>query len=344
MPNLEAAAALISDTEPSTEVSTVESTDIAEAMSQGVSNAMGESSDEPSEASQDTPAKDVVRSPADLRAEEMRERIARIKAQNAERAEAKRLETLKAEIQRSRAEAERIAAEATAKRDAEMSRWQAALRNPVAGFKELGINPEDAYRQLTEAVLEEEKPERVQAKLVEKLLAERLKEFEPKLSKLSQLEEQLEAFKKLEAERSQAAMRAQNAAAEQEFINTVRTNGYDLLADYYDDEELTQLGHALANEFIAQNKPVSFDGVASELQRRLDAQLKRAEERRAKRLGSTSDESSPKAKSQPGQPASQAKTLTNQLSSSSATSTTKQMSRQERLTKAEQMLHLLEKR
>lgn len=347
MPNLEAAAALIPDAEPTDSSDSEQSTSdiISEAIAEGVAKAAGETTEQASEPNPEaTDQQSDTTNPAELRAQEMRERIARLKAQNAERAETRRLETLKSEVQKSRVEAERAAAEAAAKREAETARWQAALKNPIAGFKELGLSPEDAYRQITEAVLEEEKPERAQAKLVEKLLAERLKEIEPKLSKLSELEQQLEAFKQLEAERSQAAMRAQNVAAEQEFLKTVRSNGYETLADYYDDDELTHLGHALANEFIAQNKPVSFEGVASELQRRLEAQLKRAEERRAKRLGSPSEEQSSKAKPQPGQPASQAKTLTNQLSSSSATATTKQMTRQERLLKAEQLLHALEKR
>jgi len=334
MPNLEAAAALIAD-EP--QLSATES--VAETMAQ----AFGSVDDQVSESQPETPATPPASepSPSELRAEEMRQRIERLKAQNAERAESKRLEALRTEIANARAEAERVANEAAQRRDLESKRWAEALKNPVAGFKELGLSPEDAYRQITEAVLENEKPEKVQAKLVEKLVAERLQEIEPKLSKVAELEEQLARFKAMEDQRTQAEMRAQNNVAEQQFLQIVKANGYETLADYYDDEELTQLGHAMANEFIAAKQPVTFEAVASELQRRLEAQLRRAEERRAQRTGAVNSEP-PKAKSA-SQPASQAKTLTNQLASAPGSSTTKVMSRAERLARAEQLMNALYK-
>jgi len=339
MPNLEAAASLIPDAEsPSPEPT------IADAIAQGIENAgitQTESPDATGEAVAEQPAEP---SPAESRAAEMRARIERIKAQAAEKAEFKRLESLKSEISRAREEAERAQAEARAARDNEVARWQAALKNPVAGFKELGLDPQDAYRQITEAVLEDEKPERAQKKLVESIIGEKLKEIEPKLSKVQELEAQLEAFRKAEEEREKAAIHAESTRAEREFVKIVRSNGYDLLADYYDDDELIPIGHAVANEMIANGQSVSFEGVASELQRRLEAHLKRAEERRHKRTGSQTSEAPAAAKSQPGQPAPQAKTISNQLASSTATATTKTMSRAERLAKAEQLLHSFDKR
>lgn len=342
MPNLEAAANLIADASSAVDPSDVS---VLDAMNAGVSSAMGES-EQPSDTPESTEPeqKAAEQNAAELRAAEMRARIDRLKSQAAERAEFKRLESLKAEVAAARAEAERAQAEAKAAREGEMARWKAALQNPIAGFKELGLEPQDAYRQITEAVLEDEKPERKQAKLVDKLLQEKLGELQPKLSKVEELEAQLKAMREAEEQRAQAAAQAETRAAELEFIKIVKSNGYALLADYYDDEELIPIGHAVANELMANGQRVTFEGVAAELHRRLEAHLKRAEERRSKRQGTPVSADSSAAKSSAGQPAPQAKTLTNQLSSSTATATTKTMSRAERLAKAEQLLHSMDKR
>jgi molecular chaperone GrpE (heat shock protein) len=295
------------------------------------------------------PEEDEQKTAAKLRSQKLQEQIAALKAKNSERTEAKRLAQQKAELEELHDALRRRQAETQqAHEEAESQRklWRQALRDPVKAFREIGIDAPDAYQRITDAMLKRDNPASKEEELQEKLLSKLREQFEPKVSEVERLKAEIEQLRESHARREQMEMATVKRSAEREFLNVVQGSGYEVLADYYEDEELVSLGNILADEFASSGRRFSVQDVAAELKGRLETQLRRAEEKRNKRTAP--NQSVPSRAAEQGKaPTAKANkpsgtTISNDLAAASGTSTRKPgKSAEERLADAERELSLL---
>ena len=266
-----------------------------------------------------------------LRLAELEARVERLKTRNRERAESKKAEEIRTNLARKEQEIAKAREEAEAQRNL----WKSSVRDPLKAFKELGIEPAKAYEQITNAMLARETPEAKEEQFRERLYSEFKKEFEPKLSEVETLKAELENLKRRDQEREHFALLNQQRSAERDFLGTVARGGYDELADYYEDDELIEMGNLVAVEFAQKRKPFTVKDVADELSARLIHQLRRAEERRKKRLASVKSnaaqavpETDTAAASKDSKAAT--KTVTNDLAATTASTVKKKLTDEER--------------
>lgn len=351
MPNYEAAAAVLDSmfspgdsgegagdvtgsTESDSNPVSDESTPVAETTEEPVDAAPAQQEEKPAEP-------DIKA----LRHAELQARIQRLQEQNRERAESKRLSSLKAELEAAKSRAQREAEEI----EKTKSIWKSALRNPVKAFQELGIDPVEAYTHITKSAQDQDTPEGREARFREAIRQELMKELEPKLSKAEQLEKKLSEIEQREQLRAQREMMSMRQAAEAEFLKVVKS-GHDVLADYYDDEELIPLGDQIAEEFASEGKRFTIPDVVKEIERRLTMQLKRAEERSAKRKatlqsasGQTVQETT-KVSDAKDKKVANPNTVTNSMASATAGTSKQTLSREERLRLAAAELEAAERK
>ncbi len=246
---------------------------------------------------------------AALRRKELEARIARAEAKASAareaakfKAEREELERLRAAVTKDREEAER--------RAKEVDRFLEDLRkSPVSAFRRAGIQPEVAYEAITNEVLKRETPESKEEQLAAQLLERFRKETEPKLSKVEELERTIAEFRKRESEREAREFAMAETMAKRDFLRILSKPGHEILADYYEEDELLALGDQVAAEFIQSGNQYGsgsefLEAVARELNSRVSARHNRIEDRRSKRSATTQSAASQTAPAEVKTPAS----------------------------------------
>lgn len=231
---------------------------------------------------------------------------------------------------------------ANAKRDADeaagiKAKWQQTLdkRDVVAAFKELNVDPEEAYRTLTKHILDSDTPEERQAKQFAEARAQWMKELEPQLQAAKEAKELAEELKKArQEEAAQGAVR--------EFQALLDRPEYEDLRDWYDPDVLINMGNNYAERLGQQGKSFGLKDVADGLLKMTQDLMKRRDERRAQRsvptesvAGQTAKES---AGSGPKEQTPRLGTISNELAAASGSSSTRPQTREERRRKAAALL------
>lgn len=282
---------------------------------------------------------------AELKRLELQERIEALKAKRTQSREAQRLAAEKSALEQARAEAQRLREEAIAER----TRWERARRNPVQAFKELGLDPVSAYDEITRAATEFDTPEAREAAKFEQFKKQLLEELSPRLTKAEQLEKELSEFRERERMRDEHFAIQAQIAAEQQFLEIVKQDGYGVVADYYDDpEEMLTVANAVAADFAQQGRQFKVKDVADFLRDALDAKVKRVLSKRQQSSASTESAGQAASVNSSGSSSApvskeKANTVTGAMASSTASTTGKKLSRAERQRLAELEIEKMER-
>ena len=276
---------------------------------------------------------------SELRVKEMQERVAAL--QEKRKNDVRKRELEESNRRAAQREKDLEAREAAAKKAEEFAReqeraWKDSLKDPIGAYKRIGVNPSEAYDALSTAAERANTPEAKEEALRERLKAEIAKEYESKFAKVSEMEARLAEFEKLQSGENHSRAEYAKRQAESEFIAAATQNGNEVLADYYEPEELVQLGHSLANEFIAAQQPFTVKDIADELRTRLEAQLKRAEEKRNRRTQTPQASAPQTGAKKPG--AAPADVINASTASSVASSVPKRLTPEQRRADAARML------
>lgn len=347
----------MSDEELTKATQSIGSEEIADATEQAIEDYIGDGKqgvnapdEPPAEAAQEAVKPPTGPSQAELRTQEMKERIARLQAANQERKQVAELEQRRRELEYKQKEFE--AYQSRARQEVEEAEkvknlWKNSLKDPISAYKELGLTPEQVYQKITDTVLQRDTPEAKEEMLRERLKNEILEAFKPQLTKAEQLERELAEIKAREEHRQQRELMLTRQSIEKEFLNIAKS-GHEDLADYYEDHELVRLGDLIANEFTQEQRKFTLQDVAKEIKDRLEYQLSRAEERRRQRLASL--ETRPQRPSEPEKRevaslGSKAPSVTigNDVASSKTATVTRGRTKEERMRLAELQLEMLQR-
>ena len=340
--DLQGAADLLGQLMPSAEPTDTSEQTVDQAFETRVADAIA---DDDAEAAAPVATDDEVvkaaPTPAELRVKEMQERLSRLQ-------ESRKNDTRKRDLEeatrRTQALEKQLAErEAAAKRTEETHAanertWRDSLKDPIAAYKKLGVNPADAYDALSTAAERANSPEAKEEALRDRLRAELSKEYEPRFAELAEMKAQLAQFHEFQSSQNHRLAENAKQQAEHEFYSAATGNGNEVLADYYERDELIQLGHALADEFVASKTPFTVKDIADELRTRLEAQLTRAEQNRARRTATPPANASPQGAKVEKGAASKPDVIGNSTGSSVATGLPKRLTPEQRRVEAARML------
>ena len=273
------------------------------------------------------------------RAEKAREQLTKLRADRAAKAKASAAKN-EAEQYGSRLASERarIDAERT-QTAAERARWEAARRNPIAGFAELGLDPSQAFLELAEAAKKANTPEaRIEA--VEALLAQRDREFAE--------------FKAQTArEKEEAAHGIERARAEAEFLTIATKAAYPYAHTYLAAEAKKQgldpkvlwmrAADGIADEQRASGKTPSYKSIADEIEEYAHEVVLEMLAGLPPESGGTTAETTPARKASeastvPAESKGKSTIIGNDLASTRLTNNSRRLSLAERQKKAERLI------
>lgn len=276
--------------------------------------------------------------------EQLKAQIDKVKAQTAERREAKRLKAEREELERAKEQLRQYHAKVEDQRKRYESFDEEFRKDPVGTLERRGIPAPLAYEKITNKVLQKTTPEEEEAARKEAWFKEWESKYGDKLTKLEEIERRQAEAERREQARLQEHVQHRQAANEREFLDLAKGNGHEILADYYEDEDLVRLGNAMADELAESGEPFTVEDVVKELASRLQAQIERATSRRTQRTAATqrpapveTPQARPGASEQP-----KPGTITNDMASATSTAAKRAKTPAERRAEAERELAAIE--
>lgn len=195
-------------------------------------------------------------SPAELRAQVLQEKLAALRERKEARGnKSKYDEQIKTLTEREKA------------LKAQEEKWAAAYKNPLEGFKALGVAPEQLVQQFNDHFINKGTPEAEQRQMWTALKEEleSLKRENPEVKELKEalqgVKAELEARKAKEREDAEQTFAREKRSREEAMIAHISQGDYEVLGRVYGPEQLLSAAYQVANALNDAGQDYSYESV-----------------------------------------------------------------------------------